>query len=314
MRGRGPRGVGRAAGGAVAGDGSAVGSLIGEVVEQERRLVGLRLRLVRVADEQREADKVAASGTDAWLAALTGSSRATMAGGVWLSRALGERYPVVRTAFACGETWMTLHDDGDGTWAGRFVLPDLHAHLLRTVLEHLSSPRRLGRGRAGQRVVDESVPCDLNWSERLGAARLDSGTEISAGEARRLACGAGLIPAGLGGASVPLDLGRESRLPTKAQRAAWSAIHDTCAAEGCRRPFAWTEIHHPIPWSHGGRTDLDNAIPLCGWHHRRAHDPDYQHTTLPTGEVRYRRAERTRHVRGEPQPPGKVRQTLVQVA
>lgn len=389
-------------------DGDPVESLIEAVVEQERRLGELRLRLVRVADEQREADTVAASGTDAWLAALTGTSRATTAGGLWLAKALEQRYPAARISFARGdlsedqvrvivraadriparvsdrdrdqavaalvsraveqrlepgglrrvarrmletvsgaaadiheaellareerrarvETWMTLHDNADGTWAGRFVIPDLQAHLLTTVLEHLSSPRRLTRDGAGNSVVDESVPCDLNWSERLGAglteliehlptdgfaqhgrvgatvmvhldhqhlldglaaARLDSGTEISASEARRLACGAGLIPAVFGDPSVPLDLGREARLHTKTQRAALSATHDTCAAEGCRRPFAWTEIHHPTPWSRGGRTDLDNALPLCGWHHRRAHDPRYQHTTLPTGELRYRR-------------------------
>jgi hypothetical protein len=390
-------------------DGDAVDCLLEEVVEQERRLAELRLRLMQVADEQREADKLAASGTDAWLSALTGSSRAVMAGGLWLARTLDERYPMVRAAFARGdlaeeqvqvivraaeqvpagvcvadrdlavvalvekavalrldpgrlrrvarrmldkvspaaadlhqnkllvdeerraqvETWMTLHDNGDGTWAGRFVIPDLHAHMLRTVLEHLSSPRRLGRDRAGQSMVDESVPCELNWSERLGsaftelvehlpsdgfanhgrigatvmvhlehrhlldglaAARLDCGTDISAGEARRLACGAGLIPAVFGGPSVPLDLARESRLYTKAQRAALSATYDTCAAEGCRRPFAWTEIHHRTAWALGGRTDLDNAIPLCGWHHRRAHDARYRHRLLPTGQVRYRRA------------------------
>jgi hypothetical protein len=399
--------------GPLPGDGDPVDWLIEEVVEQERRLAELRLRLMQVAEEQREADQVAASGTDAWLAALTGTSRAVMAGGLWLARTLDERYPVVRTAFARGdlsqeqvrvivraaermpagvrdddrdravaalvgrtvaqrldperlrrvarrmldavspaaadlhqkelledeerraqlETWMTLHDNGDGTWAGRFVIPDLHAHLLRTVLEHLSAPRRLGRagqsGPGGHAMVDESVPCDLNWSERLGnaftelvehlptdgfanhgrvgatvmvhldqhhlldglaAARLDSGTDISSGEARRLACNAGLIPAVFGGPSVPLDLARETRLHTKAQRAALSASFDTCAAEGCRRPFAWTEVHHRTPWSHGGRTDLDNAVPLCGWHHRRVHDPDYRHTILATGEIRYRRA------------------------
>ena len=33
------------------------------------------------------------------------------------------------------------------------------------------------------------------------------------------------------------------------------------------------------------RTDLAKAVPLCGWHHRRIHDPAYRHsvTTAPTG-------------------------------
>ncbi len=80
----------------------------------------------------------------------------------------------------------------------------------------------------------------------------------------------------------------ESRLHTKAQRLALSARHDGCAAEGCERPFAWCEIHHPQAWACGGRTDL-TGVPLCGWHHRRAHDGRYDLSTLASGEVRYRR-------------------------
>ncbi|MFZ5845942.1 MAG: HNH endonuclease signature motif containing protein, partial [Actinomycetota bacterium] len=61
---------------------------------------------------------------------------------------------------------------------------------------------------------------------------------------------------------------------------------------GCERPFAWCEIHHPDPWSQGGPTDLTNALPLCGYHHQRAHDPHYTLTITPTGEARFRRRPR----------------------
>ena len=153
--------------------------------------------------------------------------------------------------------------------------------------EHLPTDGLAQHGRVGATVV---VHLDhQRLLDGLGSARLDSGTEITIGEVRRLACGAGIIPAVYGGASVALDLGREARLHTKAQRIALSAIHDSCAAEGCERPFAWTEIHHPEPWARGGRTDMDNALPLCGWHHRRAHDDRYDMRRLASGEVRFRR-------------------------
>lgn len=125
--------------------------------------------------------------------------------------------------------------------------------------------------------------------DKLASAGLDTGSRISAGQARRLACGAAIAPVVLGGRSEPLDLGREQRLHTKAQRRALSLMHDTCAAEGCERPFAWCDIHHPHAWSEGGRTDLDNALPLCGHHHRRAHDKRFALNRLPTGELRYYR-------------------------
>jgi hypothetical protein len=117
----------------------------------------------------------------------------------------------------------------------------------------------------------------------LAVAHLDTGAEISAAQARRLACNAGLVPAVLGGASQVLDLGRASRLFTETQRTALGLKHQTCAAEDCDRPYAWCELHHREPWAHGGPTDLDNAIPLCHFHHQRIHDPEYEHEHHPSG-------------------------------
>lgn len=226
------------------------------------------------------------------------------------------------------ETWLSLHDNGDGTFSGRFTIPELHGHLLRTALERLSAPRRLARNKAGEPVVDDTLPGgadNLSWTERLGqafcellehlprdghapvgatllvgislqrlvaglgSARLDTGATVSPGQARRLGCGAGIVPVVLGGDSEPLDVGRERRLHTAAMRRALSFRYDACAAEGCERPFAWCEMHHPDPWAAGGGTSLDNAVPLCWHHHRRAHDRRYRVRYLDTGEVRFRR-------------------------
>mgnify|MGYP002652978004 CR=1 FL=1 len=101
-------------------------------------------------------------------------------------------------------------------------------------------------------------------------------------EARRVACGAGIIPAVLGGDSQPIDLGRQNRFFTTTQRAALALTYDTCAAHGCDIPFAWTETHHLHAWRDGGRTDLTNAVPLCG-HHHRALDRGYTHTIRREG-------------------------------
>ncbi len=125
--------------------------------------------------------------------------------------------------------------------------------------------------------------------DQLASARLDTGVDITPGEARRLACTAGIIPTVLDGDSIVLDLGRSQRLHSPSQARALSVTYETCAAEGCQRPFAWCDIHHRQPWSQGGPTDLANALPLCGWHHRRAHDPAFNLKHLPTGEVRYTR-------------------------
>jgi hypothetical protein len=149
------------------------------------------------------------------------------------------------------------------------------------LVEHLPAEGWAGNAGNGCEVlVTMSLDALLTG---LGAAGLDAGVAITAGEARRLACGAGLVPAVLDGRSMPLDLGRTRRLHTTSQRRALALLHDTCAIAGCARPYAWCEIHHPHSWHAGGQTDLANALPLCGHHHRRAHDTRFDLHHRPTG-------------------------------
>jgi hypothetical protein len=238
------------------------------------------------------------------------------------------------TRSAEAETYLMLHDNGDGSYSGRFQIPELHATMLRHALERLTAPRRLSRDKHGVPTRDEAALgvqaahvyethgagfCELiehlpteGWAGNrgtggngyevivtidydtlltgIGAAGLDRGVAISAGEARRLACGAGIIPAVLGGGSEPLDLGRSRRLHSRTQRRAYALIYDTCAVAGCQRPFAWCEIHHQqLSWHRGGPTDLDNGLPLCGHHHRRAHDTRFDLRRRPDGEWTFHR-------------------------
>ena len=219
---------------------------------------------------------------------------------------------------------MELYDNEDGTYGGRFVIPELHGQLLAQALERLTAPRRLGRNRAGEPVTDPTLGrryatvgeqrgsgfCELiehlptegharsgitlvvhveeqTLRTRVGAATLATGGRIPADQVLRLACEAGQMPLVLDGKGLPLHLGASSRLFSKAQWVALSASHETCAAEGCLRPYSWCELHHLLPWSRGGPTDLDNAVPLCGHHHRRIHDDHYEHQRTPTGEIRF---------------------------
>lgn len=225
---------------------------------------------------------------------------------------------------ARAKTRLSLRDNADGTVTGFFTVPTLQGHLLRKVLESMTAPRRgrLGasEAQAGATVertdwdrarglafceLIEHLPTDHlhpktaativvkvdeeQLRERLKVADLDTGGQISAGEARRLACNAGILPAVLSGLSTVLDLGRLKRLFNEAQRIALGLCYDTCAAEGCQRPFAWCELHHRRPWAEGGRTDLRDAVPLCHFHHQRIHDGDFDHEFRPGGGVGFTR-------------------------
>jgi len=150
------------------------------------------------------------------------------------------------------------------------------------LLAHLPTDRLSGKVAA---TVVVTIDHD-QLREQLGAAHLDTGHDLSAAEARRLACSAGVLPAVLDGSSLPLNLGRTKRFFTEAQRVALATTYDQCAAEHCDRPYAWTDLHHEDPWSKGGSTDLHLGVPLCGPHHRRAHDARYEHVINTDGSGR----------------------------
>ena len=211
----------------------------------------------------------------------------------------------------------TMADDGHGQCHGRFTIPSLHGSILRKHLLALAAPKRnpnlpantLTRHQLGQAFCeyletrpDDTVPhtgglaatvvVTMTRESLLGdlaAAGLCDGTRISAGEARRLACQAGIIPVVLGGASEPLDVGRRRRFHTRAQRIALAVRDGGCTATGCDRPASMTHAHHDTPWSQGGHTAVADGRLLCQRHHTLAHDPRYQAMTTPTGKIAFTR-------------------------
>jgi hypothetical protein len=106
---------------------------------------------------------------------------------------------------------------------------------------------------------------------QLGAALLGDTTLIDAGLARRLACDCSIIPAVLGSASEPLDLGRKTRTVSTALRRALVLRDRGCAFPGCTIPARWCDAHHLRHWADGGSTCLANMALLCSIHHDLIH-------------------------------------------
>ncbi|MEU7781384.1 HNH endonuclease signature motif containing protein [Micromonospora parva] len=110
---------------------------------------------------------------------------------------------------------------------------------------------------------------------QLGGGTLDTGLHLTPEAVRRLACDAAILPAVLNGAGQPLDLGRQRRLITGPLRRALVLRDRGCAFPGCDRPPRWCDAHHIHHWANGGTTSLDNAVLLCGHHHRHLHHSDW---------------------------------------
>ena len=172
---------------------------------------------------------------------------------------------------------------------GRRVPADQRRGQAFCALLEAVDPDRLPLHGGTATTVVVTIPYD-GLARRAGVGTLGDGTRISASEARRLACGAGIIPAVLGGDSEVLDLGRSRRLFSAAQRKALAVRQRSCRADGCSVPSTWCEAHHAgDPWCRGGRTDLADGMLLCSWHHHRIHDDRYLVQNMPDGGVRFHR-------------------------
>lgn len=216
---------------------------------------------------------------------------------------------------------LTVTDDGEGRCHGRFTVPSHVGAMLKRHLLALANPARHTeaelrdesgkwkslRRRLGEAFVEyverypvEATPqtAGVNATvvvtmtlEQLLAgqatALLDDGSRMSAGQARRLACEAGIIPVVLGTKSQPLDLGRAARLFTRAQRIALGLRDGGCTAKGCETSASGCHAHHDDPWSRLGRTDLANGRLLCPRHHRLAHESRYAMTVHADNKVTF---------------------------
>jgi hypothetical protein len=105
----------------------------------------------------------------------------------------------------------------------------------------------------------------------LGAAMLDYGQRLSAGDARRMACDCKVVPVVLGGDSEPLDVGRAQRSVPMGIRRALVARDRGCAFPGCDRPPGLCEAHHAQHWIDGGVTSVATCCLLCPAHHQQVH-------------------------------------------
>jgi hypothetical protein len=122
------------------------------------------------------------------------------------------------------------------------------------------------------------VVITISWEQLVGElrglGRTMTGEQLSVRAVRRLACQADLIPTLLGSDGEVLDMGRQVRLATPAQRRALWLTQKGCTYQGCSMPAQWCAAHHGVWWSRDGDTDLDNLYLLCPRHHTIVHDRD----------------------------------------
>ena len=132
-------------------------------------------------------------------------------------------------------------------------------------------------------------------------AEAEAGHVLAPVTAQRLLCDARVQVSLDDVGGVPLTLGRTSRTPSAGMARALRRRDRTCRFPGCDRR-RYTDAHHVVWWSRGGRTDLANLVLLCGFHHRLVHEGGWRLHLLADARVEWFRPGGQRY-RAEPGPP-----------
>jgi hypothetical protein len=109
-------------------------------------------------------------------------------------------------------------------------------------------------------AVDLADGKGVGWADGIDAP-------LSLKTVKQLICAGGIQKLIIGEDGEVLHLGGKERFFSQAQRRAIAARDETCIIPGCTIPARWCEIHHVIPWQHHGKTDIDNGVLLCWYHH-----------------------------------------------
>ncbi|MFT2816204.1 DUF222 domain-containing protein [Leifsonia sp. A12D58] len=125
-----------------------------------------------------------------------------------------------------------------------------------TVMEHVNA----------RDLADEN---GVGWIDGVEAP-------VSLRTVQRMICAGGYQKIVFSDNNEVLYLGRVERIFNRQQRRAMAARDGGCAIPGCDTPPAWTEAHHVIPWQSNGKTDINNGVLLCWYHHHSLETSGWQ--------------------------------------
>ena len=119
-----------------------------------------------------------------------------------------------------------------------------------------------------------------------GGAEIDGGPAIHHETLRRMLCNARVQTVVEDSSGAVLGLGRLSREPSP-----WMVRQVRYRDKECRFPGCgarrFTQAHHIVWWRNGGRTDLDNLVLICAFHHKLVHEYGWSVKREVDGTVRW---------------------------
>jgi len=140
-------------------------------------------------------------------------------------------------------------------------------------------------------LIDHRSACHGRHADTI--CETSPGTPLPVSSVQRMCCDATIIGITLGDNGETLNVGRQQRTASRAQRRALRAMYRTCAHPHCDTSFDRCRIHHIIAWILNGNTDLENLLPLCEQHHHLVHEGNWTLTMTPNRICTWTRPDQT---------------------
>jgi hypothetical protein len=197
-------------------------------------------------------------------------------------------------------------------------LPAAQGAIMVTAMDRVAAqvpelPHEVGAGGAAARRADALVAV---CSARLAAdtdpdratvvvhtrpdteiGQIESGGIAPRTTLERLLCSARIETVHEDGNGRAVGIRRITRVPP-----AWLLRQVRFRDQGCRFPGcasrSFTQAHHIEFWRDGGRTDLDNLVTICTWHHKLVHEYGWWIKGSAEGELRWYRPTGERYRAG----------------
>jgi hypothetical protein len=130
-----------------------------------------------------------------------------------------------------------------------------------------------------------------------GSATTADGAVIPAAAVRRLLCNGTVRTLIEDAAGTVVGMATTTRDPSAWMMRQLRYRDRTCRFPNCHlRRF--TQAHHVEWWSNGGRTELQNLVLVCTFHHKLVHERGWRLTRHDDGHVRWFRPDGTRYRAG----------------
>ncbi len=146
-------------------------------------------------------------------------------------------------------------------------LAEALVEMAQASLDSVADPARGSRFRVNLFINTDSDARNMADERNMADA---AGWNVPDAIRRYLTCNGTVTPVFLEN-GLPVSVGRSQYVvPARTRTVIEHRDRGACRVPGCDATLG-LEVHHLIHWEHGGRTDTDNLLLVCGKHHRMHH-------------------------------------------